>query len=201
MTWASTLADKSFLSYQDATDFVAGRNPPDAAAAKPKGNRFYGVAAGHKTGVFTDWTEVTTLIHGYKNPKYKRFNTHDEAEAYVKGFNQSASKKRALRGAEKYNVDYDDDDDVDDDVDDDEFDEDALEEALAMPPAKRAKSTADLDRSRSAGSADSTAAVLEIYTDGSSRGNGRAGAEAGVGVYFGLSDPRYVILSVHDRRP
>lgn len=32
--------------------------------------------------------------------------------------------------------------------------------------------------------------VLKIYTDGSSLGNGRVGATAGVGVYFGPNDPR-----------
>jgi ribonuclease HI len=34
--------------------------------------------------------------------------------------------------------------------------------------------------------------VLKIYTDGSSLGNGAKGATAGVGVYFGPRDPRYV---------
>lgn len=32
--------------------------------------------------------------------------------------------------------------------------------------------------------------ILRIYTDGSSRGNGRVGAVAGVGVFFGEGDPR-----------
>jgi ribonuclease HI len=33
---------------------------------------------------------------------------------------------------------------------------------------------------------------LKIYTDGSSLGNGKLGAVAGVGVYFGPNDPRYL---------
>jgi ribonuclease HI len=32
--------------------------------------------------------------------------------------------------------------------------------------------------------------TLQVYTDGSSRGNGKAGAIAGVGVYFGDNDNR-----------
>lgn len=40
-----------------------------------------------------------------------------------------------------------------------------------------------------AGQKDST---LHVYTDGSSRGNGKKGALAGVGVFFGDGDPRYV---------
>jgi hypothetical protein len=36
--------------------------------------------------------------------------------------------------------------------------------------------------------------VLRIHTDGSSLGNGKDGARAGVGVYFGAADPRYVLF-------
>lgn len=32
--------------------------------------------------------------------------------------------------------------------------------------------------------------TVTVYTDGSSRGNGKVGAIAGVGVYFGDNDPR-----------
>lgn len=37
-------------------------------------------------------------------------------------------------------------------------------------------------------------AILRIYTDGSSIGNGTEGAIAGVGVYFGPEDRRYVMI-------
>lgn len=36
--------------------------------------------------------------------------------------------------------------------------------------------------------------ILIIYTDGSSLGNGKVGARAGVGVYFGKDDPRWVFF-------
>lgn len=36
--------------------------------------------------------------------------------------------------------------------------------------------------------------MLNIYTDGSSLSNGRIGAQAGVGVYFGPGDERFVLL-------
>ena len=38
--------------------------------------------------------------------------------------------------------------------------------------------------------------ILRIYTDGSSLGNGKGGAVAGVGVFFGVGDVRYVHQSV-----
>lgn len=38
--------------------------------------------------------------------------------------------------------------------------------------------------------------MLRIYTDGSSLKNGRTQAAAGVGVYFGPGDSRFVYLNV-----
>ena len=38
--------------------------------------------------------------------------------------------------------------------------------------------------------------VTKVYTDGSALGNGKFGASAGVGVYFGENDSRYILLSV-----
>ena len=32
--------------------------------------------------------------------------------------------------------------------------------------------------------------TLVIYTDGSARGNGKVGSQAGLGVFFGVNDPR-----------
>ena len=44
----------------------------------------------------------------------------------------------------------------------------------------------------------SKAKAIRVYTDGSSRGNGRQGAYAGIGVFFGDGDERSVTLSVFD---
>jgi len=53
-------------------------------------------------------------------------------------------------------------------------------------PAKKAKTS-------QGPSADRT---VHVYTDGSSRGNGKKGALAGVGVYFGDKDSRYGFSSI-----
>ncbi len=45
---------------------------------------------------------------------------------------------------------------------------------------------------KSMSSRDSQTEPIRIYTDGSSLGNGTAGAFAGIGVYFGPNDKRYV---------
>lgn len=153
-------AVKSFPSREDASAFVAGRDPP--STSKPEPVRFYGVAVGREPGVYTDWPKVQNAIVGWKGPKYKRFDTRAEAEAYV----------RTYASADSIAVQ-----------------EETADEADEQPPAKKTKKTAGAASS-------SNRSVLTIYTDGSSRGNGKLGAAAGVGVYFGPSDPRYVMYPI-----
>ena len=46
-------------------------------------NKFYGVAAGKNIGVYTSWADAEAQIKGWKNPKYKKFATRSDAEAFV----------------------------------------------------------------------------------------------------------------------
>ncbi|KAL2015012.1 hypothetical protein VTK56DRAFT_6528 [Thermocarpiscus australiensis] len=149
---------KSFLSYEDAAAFAAGRDPPSMTDDKPE--RFYGVAIGRKPGVYTDWSKAQEAIVGWKGPKYKKFDTRAEAEAFVRTYGTATTTTAVL-----------------------EPDSDQAEDS-AEPPTKRAKQVTKPAPSRKD--------IAVVYTDGSSRGNGRAGATAGVGVYFGDSDPRNV---------
>ncbi|KXX77023.1 Ribonuclease H [Madurella mycetomatis] len=146
---------KSFLSYEDASAFAAGRDPPSTANDKP--DRFYGVAVGRKPGVYTEWTKVQEAIIGWKGPKYKKFETRAEAEAFVRTYGKTVTMPdvSGLDGEE-----------------------------AEVPPAKKAK--------KAAKPTPSGANVLVVYTDGSSLGNGRSGASAGVGVFFGVNDPRNI---------
>lgn len=158
---------KSFLSYDDASAFAAGRDPPSMANDKP--DRFYGVAVGRKPGVYTDWSKAQEAIVGWKGPKYRKFDTHAEALAFVRAYrNVAAAPLVELEGSEE---------EVEEE--EDEEDDDVVE--VEEPPTKRAKTAAR-----------SQAAVPIVYTDGSSLGNGRAGAVAGVGVFFGTGDPRNI---------
>lgn len=158
---------KSFLRYEDASAFAAGRDPPSTADDN-KPPRFYGVAVGRKPGVYTDWPAAQAAIIGWKGPKYKKFDTRTEAEAFVRSYSAAArASKHALSDA-----------DADADADADDVDE--IEER----PTKKMKHTGKGATTRNG--------VVVVYTDGSSLGNGRKGATAGVGVYFGDSDPRNV---------
>lgn len=44
---------------------------------------FYAVAKGRRTGVFEDWNEVKKLVFGYNGAKFKRFETREDAVAFV----------------------------------------------------------------------------------------------------------------------
>jgi ribonuclease HI len=71
--------------------------------------------------------------------------------------------------------------------------------AAAKTAAKTAKSAVVPKAAQAAAAAaaaasnaqDATDITQEIYTDGSSLSNGRVGASAGYGVYFGPGDERY----------
>ncbi|KAI1766612.1 hypothetical protein GGR53DRAFT_203307 [Hypoxylon sp. FL1150] len=63
-----------------------------------------------------------------------------------------------------------------------------LGESTSEPPSKKAKKTTTAEGLTVADGPD----VIHVYTDGSSLSNGRAGAVAGVGVWFGEGDERNV---------
>lgn len=62
----------------------------------------------------------------------------------------------------------------------------AIKNEVVEPPKKKTRTTRSIKPI-----ADN---VLPIYTDGSSRGNGKVGAVAGVGVFFGKNDPRFALM-------
>lgn len=125
-------------------------------SAPDEPQKFYAVAVGSPTGIFTDWAEASLSIKGVKGPKYKRFATRLEAVEYIKQF----GNKEAIE---------------------------ALGETVepVEKPAKKTKAAARETVPKKL--ADD---LLQIYTDGSSLANGKHGARAGIGVYFGDGDPR-----------
>ncbi|KAG4430713.1 hypothetical protein IFR05_013801 [Cadophora sp. M221] len=133
--------------------------------SKPGEEKFYAVAVGHVPGVYTEWTDAQMQINGTKNPKYKKFETRKEAEEFVKSGGKGAKKAEAANGTKTVR------EKKAKDVEEDE------------PSAKR---------SRTSASSESKGKWLRIYTDGSALGNGRMGAVAGVGVFFGVDDKRNV---------
>ncbi|KAG8407499.1 hypothetical protein J3459_022552 [Metarhizium acridum] len=161
---------KSFTSRSDAEAFAAGKK---VAASSDEPERFYAVAVGNPTGIYTDWNEAALAIKGVKGPKYKRFGSRMEAVVYIKQFGSREAIEALGETCAAAPVDL---------------------PVSPTPIAASEKKTASKTAAKKAepGVQRPAEDVLQIYTDGSSLANGKAGSRAGVGVYFGDGDPRNV---------
>lgn len=162
--------DKSFSTVEEAMLFAAGKNPNPNSTP----NRFYAVAVGNKPGIYTEWLQAQAAYKGVKAPKYKKFDSRQAAEEWLSTFELSQPVFTL-------------DDEGEDEEGDDEDEEDESE-----PAAKRHQTEAQFAL---ATGHENLASVQHIWTDGSSLSNGRKGAVAGVGVFFGDGDPRSVLLT------
>lgn len=120
------------------------------------------MAVGNPTGIFRDWNEAALSIKGVKGPKYRKFSTRSEAVAYIKEHGDQDTIEALGETAQP---------------------SDKLGKRVktsAAPPGAAPETTSTSND------------ILNIYTDGSSLSNGKVGARAGVGVYFGDDDPRNV---------
>lgn len=145
---------KSFPTREDAEAYVAGKK---TSFTVPGEERYYAVAIGREPGVYTDWDTASLAIKGWKGPKYKRFDTREDAENYIRAHGDAAAQATLGKNGDE-------------------------------PPAKKSKKTTATEGLQVLDEPD----VIHVYTDGSSLSNGRAGAVAGVGVWFGEGDKRNV---------
>ncbi|KAL3427564.1 RNase H domain protein [Phlyctema vagabunda] len=184
---------KSFPTRKEAELFAAGQPVPAASTPASQGGvgKFYGVAKGVQTGVYENWDEALAQITGVKNPKYKKFTTRAEAEEFVaSGGNSKTGKPTPTRAPAakpkpKREASVELEFQVEDDMSDSDLEDTSAE--VETPPAKKAKVKEEVGKE-----APLQDGKLVVYTDGSSLGNGKVGARAGVGVYFGSGDPRNV---------
>lgn len=168
-------------------------------AAPDEPTKYYAVAKGIETGIFHNWTEVEERIKGSKDPKYKRCENEAECVAFI----LAKGSAEAIEGLRKSgHIEYDDSASAADDDDgeereefqvvgdEDETGDEAEEEAVSRLSVQ---ATPGADTSPAAGLRPSSSGSKPwhvIYTDGASRGNGKASARAGYGVFFGEGDPR-----------
>lgn len=132
-------------------------------------------------GVYEEWTEAQKQITNVKGPKFKKFSTREEADEFVRTGGKSTGKKaipkssfetakaaKAAKAALQQKLGSK-----------------AAQAELSQPATKKAKISID---------PISKGNTVKVYTDGSSLSNGKVGAIAGVGVYFGDGDRRYFRL-------
>jgi ribonuclease HI len=81
---------KAFATLAEAQAFLRGEFT--SQTKQPSEVKFYGVQVGKVPGVYLDWPQAQVQIQGVKGPKYKKFNTRAEAEAFVaQGRNKNGS--------------------------------------------------------------------------------------------------------------
>ncbi|GAM40703.1 hypothetical protein TCE0_039f13255 [Talaromyces pinophilus] len=194
---------QSFPSLEEANSFLTGQKAPSrngtASTTNENGTRFYAVQRGRVPGVYSNWAEAQEQIKGFTRPRYKKFDTRKEAEEFVRMVEENPSIKSSLQrpgGLTTTNPTNAANGDS------------AIPAAFApLPPGaedgfdpnvlldpKTGKVVYKEPEQKLATKAKPTGppGMLRIYTDGSSLGNGKKIAQAGVGVYFGPNDTRNV---------
>ncbi|KAF2688771.1 ribonuclease H-like protein [Lentithecium fluviatile CBS 122367] len=176
-SWADTKAAtsgvknpvfKKFSSLAEAESFVG---TSAAATPKPGKKKFYGVQIGHVPGVYTDYASVLEQVTGFKGGKQKSFMTREEAQNYVdegRRLATAASTPISLKGHLNSAI-------LSADTSEKSFKKQKKNDGSAAVP--------ETNDSYEPG-------PLIIYTDGAAKGNGKLGAVAGIGIWFGPDDPR-----------
>uniref|UniRef100_A0A6Q2WR17 Ribonuclease H1 n=1 Tax=Esox lucius TaxID=8010 RepID=A0A6Q2WR17_ESOLU len=165
---------------------------------------FYAVRNGFKPGVYKTWDECKSQVDKFPSASFKKFGAEKEAWAFVRGEEMSITPKvseganndamlprRAPEALEyipigqKRNYDHIDEEEV--------------------SPAKRAKPSQEASQDSGASSKNKDGFTymgdaVVVYTDGCCSGNGKSGARAGIGVYWGRNHPLNVAEPLHGRQ-
>lgn len=62
---------------------------------------YYAVAKGNQTGIFSNWSECRAAVHGVKQPRFKKFDTEEDAKQFIETFGDNN-----VNGIHIQNTDY-----------------------------------------------------------------------------------------------
>lgn len=175
---------------------------------------FYAVHTDRIDHVFPDWPSASAAMKGHKGIKQQKFKTSEEAWAHlhrIKSRTPSdvsapiSTKSEASKGVSK-KLKKNDGSAVEPTVIGGYFEpgtgplplgvEDGFDPTVRFNPinGRVERKTESQKNARKLQPTGEFSEPLKIWTDGSSRGNGKVGAVAGLGVWFGEHDPRLVFL-------
>lgn len=203
---------QAFPTYEEANAFLTGTQLPGARGATPSKSeptRFYGIQRGRVPGVYTDWAKAQEQIKGFARPRYKKFSTREEAEEFVR-MEQGAGSGATFAGG---TATLPGPPGLTDEIPKDEQGnpleagtgplppgaEDGFDPNVLLDPAT-GKVVYKTNEQKFATKTRPTGppGMLRIYTDGSALKNGRDSAAAGVGVFFGPGDTRFVLSILYN---
>ncbi|KAI9253414.1 ribonuclease H Rnh1 [Phascolomyces articulosus] len=129
---------------------------------------FYAVRRGHECGIYKTWGECQKQIEGFKFPHFRKFTTYEEAQAFIKD-----GKVKEANGKTKH-------------------DRSKSSKHDAVIATNKNNTKASISSSGTATTAQENEIKPDeiVYTDGAAPGNGKKGAKAGYGVFWGPEDPR-----------
>ncbi|XP_053634770.2 ribonuclease H1 [Cherax quadricarinatus] len=155
---------------------------------------FYAVARGHKPGIYEKWSDCQEQIQGYRCARYKKFATMDEAKEFVQENSLTNPivdrREKAASDAETESAVKDAPQKSTEDTSPDKRKRDDDDNSSEESSEKTVKklNMGDSAEDKTKFSTDSNGFLI-VYTDGACEFNGRNGARAGIGVYFGPDHP------------
>jgi len=155
------------------TKWSASRPGAITMASKAGKAKFYAVANGQDgfCGVVSTWAECEALVTGMKSVRYKKFETQEEAEAFV-----AQHSNRSGSGSMQAN-----------------WNRPTQRVAASVAPVQTLGSYGSSVQMQPRGIQSAAPPnTVVVYTDGACSSNGKHSAIAGVGVFFGDGDPRNV---------
>ncbi|XP_060907477.1 ribonuclease H1 [Labrus mixtus] len=180
---------------------VARRSFCSAVDDMAKGKFFYAVQKGFKPGVYSSWDECKSQVDKFPSASFKKFASEKDAWSFVRGVEPSLAAPEVTkvsdiaessisllpkRGPEPLQY-----------IPLGKKRCHSEEEAESSP--KRVKQSESSSLESSDGFTYMGDAVV-VYTDGCCAGNGKKGARAGIGVYWGHNSPLNVAERLHGRQ-
>ncbi|KAI7884612.1 hypothetical protein K492DRAFT_118414, partial [Lichtheimia hyalospora FSU 10163] len=123
---------------------------------------FYAVRQGRKPGIYNSWAACKAQVEGFRGAIYKKFATHEEAEAFA---NETSVIKRGTP-----------------------YQRNTIPSISSSSTSQRR--VAKTQQKIKNFDEPPTDGRHIVYTDGASSGNGYRGAKAGYGVFWNDNDPR-----------
>ncbi|XP_022614652.1 ribonuclease H1 isoform X1 [Seriola dumerili] len=171
-----------------------------AADDMAKGKFYYAVKKGFKPGVYKSWDECKSQVEKFPSASFKKFASEKDAWAFFRGVEPSATPevKKAAQSVESAVTLLP------------KRGPEALEyiplgkkrchsEEEVVSPPKRVKQSESSSSESTDGFTYMGEAVV-VYTDGCCTANGRSGARAGIGVYWGHNHPQNVAERLEGRQ-
>lgn len=146
---------------------------------------FYAVANGKTIGIFLHWNDCNNSVKGYKNALYKKFDTKEEADNFIR-VNKNMNIQK------------------DNNINNHKIEPNQLV-PVSMPLSNLSFPSQECTLGTCAYSADKLNNKwcnpdYYVYTDGACSNNGKENALAGIGIFFGINDNRNISKKIEGKQ-